>query len=108
MRLVPGLQGARQGIVGATVETMSCWDAAIAAILEVTQCLGEAAVRVVADAYSAKAPWLNGLRAGGIHVVSRLRQDAVGWDDPPPAAAWQAGAAAPLWPHVDGGQAVDC
>lgn len=84
MRLVPGLQGARQWIVGTTVETMSFWDAAIAAILEVTLCLGDAAVRVVADAFYSKAPFLNGLLARGSHVVSRLRKDAVGWDDPVP------------------------
>jgi DDE superfamily endonuclease len=84
MRLVPGLKGARQWIVGTTVEPMSFWDAAIAALLEVTRCLGEASVRVVADAYYSKAPFLNGLLARGIHVISRLRKDAVGWDDPAP------------------------
>jgi hypothetical protein len=84
MRLVPGLKGARQWLVGDTVEAMSFWDAAIAAILEVTRCLGEVAVRVVADAYYSKAPFLNGLLARGIHVISRLRKDAVGWDDPEP------------------------
>ena len=84
MRLVPGLKGARQWIVGDTIAPMSFWDAAIAAILEVTRCLGEAAVRVVADAFYAKAPFLNGLRARGIDVISRLRKDAVGWDDPEP------------------------
>jgi hypothetical protein len=83
-RLVPGLQGARQWLVGATVEPMSFWDAAIAALLEVTRCLGGAAVRVVADAYYSKAPFLNGLQARGIDVISRLRKDAVGWDDPEP------------------------
>ena len=50
MRLVPGLQGARQWVVGDTVELMSFWDAASAAILEVTRCLGAASRRVVADA----------------------------------------------------------
>jgi hypothetical protein len=84
MRLVPGLQGARQWLVGDAVAPMSFWDAAIAAILEVTRCLGEASVRVVADAYYSKAPLLNGLLARGIHVISRLRKDAVGWDDPEP------------------------
>src|SRR4029450_7292901 len=74
----------RQWMVGDTVEPMSFWDAAIAAILEVTRCLGEASVRVVADAFYAKAPFLNGLRARGIDVISRLRKDAVGWDDPAP------------------------
>jgi hypothetical protein len=86
MRLVPGLKGARQWMVGDTVEPMSFWDAAIAAILEVTRCLGEASVRVVADAYYAKAPFLNGLLAHGIQAISRLRKDAVGWDDAEPRA----------------------
>lgn len=84
MRLVPGLKGARQWLVGDTVEPMTFWDAAIAAILEVTQQLGDAAVRVVVDADSSKAPFLNGLLRRGIHVISRLRKDAVGWDDPEP------------------------
>jgi hypothetical protein len=84
MRLVPGRKGARQWIIGDAIEPMSFWDAAIAAILEVTRCLGEASVRVVADAYYSKAPFLNGLRARGIDVISRLRKDAVGWDDPEP------------------------
>lgn len=84
MRLVPGLKGARQWIVGDAIAPMSFWDAAIAAILAVTRCLGDAAVRVVADAYYSKAPFLNGLLARGIDVISRLRKDAVGWDDPAP------------------------
>jgi DDE superfamily endonuclease len=84
MRLVPGLTGARQWIVGDTVELMTFWDAAIAAILEVTPQLGDAAVRVVADAYDSKAPFLQGLLARGIDVISRLRKDAVGWEDPAP------------------------
>src|SRR5215471_3973446 len=57
MRLVPGLQGARQWLGGDAVTPMSFWDAAIAAILEVTRCLGAAAVRVVADAFYSKAPF---------------------------------------------------
>jgi DDE superfamily endonuclease len=85
MRFVPGLKGARQWIVGDTAELMRFWDAAIAAVLEVTRSLGEASVRVVADAFYAKAPFLNGLLARGINVISRLRTDAVGWDDLEPA-----------------------
>jgi hypothetical protein len=84
MRFVPGLKGARQWLVGDTAELMSFWDAAIAALLEVMRCLGEASVRVVADAYYSKAPLLNGWRVRGIDLVSRLRKDAVGWDDPEP------------------------
>ena len=41
-------------------------------------------MRVVADAFYSKAPFLNGLLARGIDVISRLRKDAVGWDDPEP------------------------
>src|SRR5262245_7604208 len=43
---------------------------------------GGMAVRVVADAFYAKAPFFNGLLARGIHVISRLRKDAVGWAAP--------------------------
>lgn len=86
MRLVPGLHGARPWLVGATVEPRRFWEAALAALWEVRRCLGEAAVRVVADASSAQAPFLNGLRAHHIHGSSRLRQDAVGWEDPAPPA----------------------
>jgi hypothetical protein len=85
MRLVPGHKGARQWLVGDAIEPMTFWDAAIAAILEVTAQLGDAARRVVADAYYAKAPFFQGLLARGIDVISRLRKDAVGWDDPEPA-----------------------
>ena len=84
MRWVPGLQGARQWIVGDAAEPMRFWEAAIAAILEVPRCLGEGAVRVVAEAFYAKAPLLNGWLVRGSDVMSRLRQDAVGWDDPEP------------------------
>jgi hypothetical protein len=61
---------------------------AIAAILDVTPHLQDAAVRVVVDASYSKAPFFNGLLARGIHVISRLRKDAVGWDEaaPPPPA----------------------
>ena len=83
-RLVPGLQGARQWRVGDPVAPLRCWEAASAALLGVTRCLGAAAVRVVAAAYSSKAPFLHGLRVPNIDVIRRLRQDAVGWDAPHP------------------------
>jgi hypothetical protein len=86
MRLVPGHKGARQWLIGNAVEPMTFWDAAIAVILAVTLQLKGAAVRVVADAYYAKAPFFHGLLAYSIHVISRLRKDAVGWDDPAPRA----------------------
>jgi hypothetical protein len=84
MRLVPGCKGARQWLVGDAVAPMTFWDAAIAALGQVTRGLGEASVRVVADAFYSKAPFLNGRLAYGLSVISRLRKDAVGWDDPEP------------------------
>jgi Transposase DDE domain len=39
---------------------------------------------VVADAYFSKASFLSPLGAEGVTVMSRLRKDAVGWDDPLP------------------------
>jgi hypothetical protein len=41
-------------------------------------------LRVVVDAYFAKAPFVNPLRQQDIHLISRLRHDAVGWDPPSP------------------------
>jgi hypothetical protein len=38
----------------------------------------------VGDAYFSKAPFLNRMLAGSIQVISRMRKDAVGWDDPVP------------------------
>jgi hypothetical protein len=37
---------------------------------------------VVADAYFAKAPFINAIIEMGVGLVTRLRWDAVGWDDP--------------------------
>lgn len=41
-------------------------------------------LRVVADAYFSKAPFVNPLLDAGVDFVSKLRCDAVGWDDPTP------------------------
>jgi hypothetical protein len=105
LRCVPGLQGARQGSVGATVETRSVWEAALAAILEGTRCWGEAPGRVGADASDSTAPLLNGWRARGSAVLSRLRTDAVGWDDPQPRPPGTRGRQPPdgrTWPLASG------
>lgn len=58
------------------------WDAVLALVLSVSTSLVGAPVVVVADAYFGKAPFLNPLIAHAIGVVSRLRWDAVGFDDP--------------------------
>lgn len=41
-------------------------------------------MRVVADAYFAKASFINRMLENGIQVISRMRVDAVAWDDPTP------------------------
>ena len=69
-----------QGV--ATLATI--WDSVLPLIFQLHLYLNQAALRVVVDAYFAKAPFINPLLDKGIHVVSRLRKDAVGWDDPTP------------------------
>lgn len=66
----------------ATLATI--WDSVHPLLYQLHQSLNQAALRVVVDAYFSKAPFANPLRQCGIHVVSRLRHDAVGWDDPSP------------------------
>lgn len=58
------------------------WDAVIAVVLQVATYVTTAPLCVVCDAYFSKAPFLNSLMDWGIAVVSRLRWDAVGFDDP--------------------------
>jgi len=69
-----------QGV--ATLATI--WDSIHPLLFQLHQSLNQAALRVVVDAYFAKAPFVNPLLQRGIHVISRLRHDAVGWDDPTP------------------------
>ncbi len=69
-----------QGV--ATLATI--WDSVLPLVFQLHRHLHQAALRVVVDAYFAKAPFINPLLEKGIHVVSRLRKDAVGWDDPTP------------------------
>jgi hypothetical protein len=66
----------------ATLATI--WDSVHPLIYQLHQYLNQAALRVVVDAYFSKAPFVNPLLAKGIQVVSKLRHDAVGWDDPAP------------------------
>jgi hypothetical protein len=60
------------------------WDCVLPLIWQLHHFLGPVPLRVVADAYFSKAPFLNPLLRKGIHLISRLRKDAVGWDDPSP------------------------
>lgn len=69
-----------QGV--ATLATI--WDSVLPLIFQLHRYLQHAPLRVVVDAYFSKAPFINPLLEKGIHVVSRLRKDAVGWEDPTP------------------------
>lgn len=66
------------------VTLATIWDSVHPLIFHLHQSLQQAALRVVVDAYFSKAPFVNPLRQKDIHVISRLRHDAVGWDPPSP------------------------
>ncbi|GAF87374.1 unnamed protein product, partial [marine sediment metagenome] len=63
-------------------------DTAIAFILQSASLLGGIpieggpATKVVLDAYFSKSPFLNPMIKKGIGIISRLRNDAVGFEDP--------------------------
>lgn len=69
---------------GGVATLATIWDSVHPLIYQLHQHLNGAALRVVVDAYFSKAPFVNPLFEKGIHVVSKLRHDAVGWDDPSP------------------------
>lgn len=60
------------------------WDAVIAVALHAKSLIGDMAVRLVADAQFASAVFINPLIQAKIHVITRWRNDGVGWDDPEP------------------------
>ena len=64
----------------ATLATI--WDRVHALIYQLHQSRNQAALRVGLAAYFSKAPFVNPLRQQDMHLISRLRHDAVGWDDP--------------------------
>ncbi len=49
--------------------------------LDLKQQLGSVVLRVVVDAYFCKVPFLAPLVSAGIVVVTRMRKDAVAWDE---------------------------
>lgn len=63
---------------------MNFWHTAHASILQFTQWVGDLRVRVVADAYFSNEPFIKELitRDNPIHVVTRLKKNAVAYDDP--------------------------
>lgn len=84
-RLLPGQLHPLGFVAGADgVQRLDFWLVVVALVRELQQYVGKHPLRVVADAYFSKASFLNPLLAEGITVISRLRKDAVGWDDPAP------------------------
>ena len=61
---------------------MSFFETVIAGVAEVSASITSAPLCAIADAYFAKAIFLNTLIDQGIGLVTRLRADAVGFDDP--------------------------
>lgn len=66
------------------VKQMNFWDTACPIVVQLRKMLGNVSMRVVADAYFSKIPFIKWMLEHSIHVVTRMRIDAVGWDDPLP------------------------
>lgn len=61
---------------------MSVWETALAMVFQAREMLSQAPLCAVMDAFFAKASMINPLVAEHLTFLSRLRHDAVGWDDP--------------------------
>jgi hypothetical protein len=84
-RLLPGQRNPLGFVAGPDgSQRLDFWLVVVALVRELRQYVGAQPLRVVADAYFSKASFLNPLVAEGIMVLSRLRKDAVGGDDPAP------------------------
>jgi hypothetical protein len=84
-RLLPGQLNPLGFVAGPEgVQRVDFWAVVVALVRELRQYVGTQPLRVVADAYCSQASFLNPLVAEGSMVISRLRKDAVGWDDPVP------------------------
>jgi DDE superfamily endonuclease len=84
-RLLPGQLNPLGFVAGPDgIQRWDFWLVVVALVRELRHYVGAQPLRVVADAYFSKASFLNPLVAEGLGVISRLRKDAVGWDDPAP------------------------
>ena len=83
MRLISGKLNPFQFIVDSEGGTRRAnfWDGVIPLVLDLKQQLGAVVLRVVVDAYFCKVPFLAPLVAQGIQVITRMRKDAVAWDE---------------------------
>ena len=84
--LIPGQLNPFGFIINAEgiAQAMTFWDAVCPLITQLHQWLGNQPLRVVVDAYFCKASFINWMLQKRIHVITRMRKDAVGWDDPEP------------------------
>ncbi|MDJ0902682.1 MAG: transposase [Xenococcus sp. MO_188.B8] len=82
MRLISGKLNPFQFIVDpeGKARRANFWDGVIPLVLDLKQQLNSVVLRVVVDAYFCKVPFLAPLVAAGISVVTRMRKDAVAWD----------------------------
>lgn len=82
MRLISGKLNPFQFIVNSEgiAHRANFWDGVIPLVLNLKEQLGSPILRVVADAYFGKVPFLEPLVSSGIEVVTRMRKDAVAWD----------------------------
>lgn len=81
-RLIAGNQNQQLWINGPNgTRPADFWDCVIALVIELKTYLPTTLkLRIVADAYFSKAPFIKPLVEQGIHLISRLRKDAIGWD----------------------------
>ena len=86
--LLPGLISGHSNGLGFVVnpqgvaKAMEFWDAICPLITQLYEMTGRKPMRVVADAYFCKATFINRMLSLPVHVITRMRKDAVGWDDP--------------------------
>ena len=87
MRLISGKLNPFQFIVDpqGVARRGNFWDGVVPLILDLKSQLGSAVLRVVVDAYFCKVPFLAPLVSAKIHVITRMRKDAVAWDRPIPS-----------------------
>lgn len=84
-RLISGLKNPSHYVVteNGNSQPMSFMESLIALAYQINEFLKDHKFRVVADAYFAKANFINPMIDKGIDVITRWRKDGVAWDDPP-------------------------
>jgi hypothetical protein len=102
-RLVSGKQHPSHFVVSpdGQAHRMSIWETALAMVSQAASMLTGAPLCVVMDAYFAKACMLNPLIELGITLLTRLRHDAVGWDDPEYCGRGRPPERGPKWKLAD-------